>query len=99
MAATVLTELLSRRRSCERMRRRPLAAGGVTIVQPTVPTPDSPRDQWAAAAELQLVGLAEALTLTLPLADGEPSKYERATPVGTSPSFEEAKKVLATNAA
>jgi hypothetical protein len=32
----------------------------------------------SAAAELQFVGLAEALELTLLLADGEPEKYERA---------------------
>lgn len=32
----------------------------------------------SAASELQLVGLAEALELTLLLADKEPEKYERA---------------------
>jgi hypothetical protein len=32
----------------------------------------------SAASELQFVGLAEALELTLLLADGEPDKYERA---------------------
>ena len=32
----------------------------------------------SAASELQFVGLAEALELTLFLADGEPDKYERA---------------------
>jgi hypothetical protein len=32
----------------------------------------------SAAAELQFVGLAEALELTLLLADDEPEKYERA---------------------
>src|SRR6266545_6518862 len=32
----------------------------------------------SAAAELQVVGLAEALELTLLLADREPAKYERA---------------------
>jgi hypothetical protein len=32
----------------------------------------------SAASELQFVGLAEALELTLLLADGEPEKYERA---------------------
>jgi hypothetical protein len=34
----------------------------------------------SAAAELQFVGLAEGLELTLLLADGEPEKYERAAP-------------------
>ena len=35
-------------------------------------------ESLSAATELQFVGLAEALELTLLLVDGEPEKYERA---------------------
>lgn len=38
----------------------------------------SATEALSAASELQLVGLAEALELTLLLADKEPEKYERA---------------------
>lgn len=40
----------------------------------------------SAASELGFVGLAEALELTLLLADKEPEKYNRAAAAGTSPA-------------